>query len=101
MPGMARCYHCQTALTLSGKPARSDECPVCGRDLRVCLNCRHYDPGAYRGCREPVAEEVRDKDRGNFCDWFQFRPDGPGQTGAPGQPGTKNRKAFDSLFGES
>ena len=26
-------------------------------------------------CREPVAEEVQDKGRANFCDYFQPRPD--------------------------
>ena len=25
-------------------------------------------------CREPIAEEVKDKERANFCDYFKPRP---------------------------
>jgi len=32
--------------------------------------CRHFDPGVPRQCREDGAEEVREKERLNFCDWF-------------------------------
>jgi hypothetical protein len=38
------------------------------------LNCTHYDPRAYNGCREPHAERVLDKDRSNFCDFFAYAP---------------------------
>jgi len=69
---MAQCYNCASELNFSAKPSRSAECPVCKKDVRVCLNCRFYEPGAYRDCRESISDEVREKDRGNFCDWFQF-----------------------------
>ena len=32
--------------------------------------CVHFDPGVPRQCREDGAEEVREKERLNFCDWF-------------------------------
>lgn len=32
--------------------------------------CEFFDPGVRRGCREPVAEEVSDRDRANFCGYF-------------------------------
>ena len=32
--------------------------------------CVHFDPGVPKQCREDDAEEVREKERLNFCDWF-------------------------------
>ena len=32
--------------------------------------CEFFDPGVRRGCREPVAEEVSDRERANFCGYF-------------------------------
>ena len=32
--------------------------------------CVHYDPAVPKQCAEDDAEEVREKDRLNFCDWF-------------------------------
>lgn len=47
-----------------------DDCERCGADLHACVNCRHYDPGAYNECRESGAERVLDKATANRCDWF-------------------------------
>ena len=33
--------------------------------------CIYFDVGVTRQSREDGAEEVRDKDRLNFCDWFK------------------------------
>jgi hypothetical protein len=41
-------------------------------ELRVCLNCVRHDPRAAYECREPRAEPVLEKDRANFCEWFDF-----------------------------
>ncbi|GAB0056660.1 hypothetical protein SIID45300_00968 [Candidatus Magnetaquicoccaceae bacterium FCR-1] len=49
---------------------RSDVCPSCSKDARVCLNCRFHDPGSYNECRETVAERVVDKEKNNFCEDF-------------------------------
>lgn len=51
--------------------SRREECPHCRADVHVCRNCQFYDPKAYNECREPQAEVVREKDRANFCDFFQ------------------------------
>ena len=32
--------------------------------------CEFFDPGVRRGCKEPVAEEVSDPERANFCGYF-------------------------------
>ncbi|NNL52319.1 MAG: hypothetical protein HKO73_16070 [Woeseiaceae bacterium] len=33
--------------------------------------CLYFDPGVPRQCREDGAEDVTDKERVNFCDWFK------------------------------
>jgi hypothetical protein len=33
--------------------------------------CRYFDARVPRQCREDGADEVREKDRLNFCDWFK------------------------------
>jgi len=68
---LIRCFHCSREIELDSKPARGDECPGCASDLKVCLNCRFYDPAAHNQCREPVAESVAVKDRANFCEHFE------------------------------
>ncbi len=44
----------------------------CRADLRVCLNCTHYDPRIAQQCRERRAEPVLEKAAGNFCEHFDF-----------------------------
>ena len=66
------CHRCGTAWPLSAQPGRGESCENCRADLRACLNCRHHDRYAAHGCRERRAEPVEDKDRGNFCEWFEF-----------------------------
>ena len=89
------CFHCGTPLTFASLPGRSEVCEKCGYDVRVCLNCRHYDGASYNECREPVAERIVDKDRRNFCDYFS-----PGGTGQKVQGATKDEmlKKLDDLF---
>ena len=71
-----------------GKPVelvtvgRRDTCPHCGAELRTCLSCRHYDPAIAKGCKEPFAEVPRERDRANFCEFFQM---GEGREGAEAQ----------------
>lgn len=65
------CFHCKTALQLpSGPVGRTATCDSCDSDIRVCLNCKFYDPNSYNECGEPMSERVVDKDRSNFCDYF-------------------------------
>ena len=44
----------------------------CRADLRVCLNCAHYDPRVAQQCRERRADPVLEKAVGNFCEYFEF-----------------------------
>ncbi len=65
------CYRCGTSLAALSLPlSRQDECPGCGNYLHVCRMCRHFDPHVPKQCREDDAEEVLEKARLNFCDWF-------------------------------
>ena len=72
MPHTRHCHKCGEAWTLSGQPGRGESCPKCRADLRVCLNCAHYDPRVAQQCRERRAEPVLEKDAGNFCEYFDF-----------------------------
>jgi hypothetical protein len=60
--------------------------------------CRHHDVGKAKQCREPMAEEVKDKTRANFCDWFQITAN----AFMPAAIGDRNaRSALDDLFGDA
>ncbi len=69
------CWKCGTSL--DGLPVplgRREECPQCRADLHVCRLCAFYDPSVSRSCREPIADEVGDKERANFCGYFTALP---------------------------
>jgi hypothetical protein len=51
--------------------SRQDQCPQCTVDLHVCKMCIHYDPRVPRQCREDDAEDVKDKELANFCEWYE------------------------------
>jgi len=85
---MKRCHSCTKEIDVGRTVGRREDCPFCGSDLHVCLNCRFYDPGSYNDCREPQADRVVDKGRSNFCDYFEFRDsaspeEGKGETESP------------------
>jgi hypothetical protein len=73
---MKRCFRCRKGVDTPEGTSRRDECPHCGADLHVCLNCEFYEEGRANACREPQVEPVKEKDRANFCDYFRFREDG-------------------------
>ena len=66
------CHNCGEPWTLSGQPGRGETSMRCRADLRVCLNCAHYDPRIAQQCRERRAEPVLEKHMGNFCEYFEF-----------------------------
>jgi hypothetical protein len=93
------CYRCGTPLAALSLPlSRQDECPGCRNYLHVCRMCRYFDPAVPRQCREDDAEEVLDKERLNFCDYFvasehAFDP-------ARKANEDRARAALDALFGD-
>ena len=69
------CWKCGASLAALTLPLRRlEECPSCRAELHVCRMCLDYDTSVAKHCREPTAEEVREKDRANFCDFFKPRP---------------------------
>ena len=69
-----QCQFCGTGVTLSEPVPRDSSCEKCLRDLRCCRQCRHYDPTRNNACRETEADLVEDKERRNFCEFFDFNP---------------------------
>ena len=71
---MPQCQFCGAAVTLSAPIPRESSCEQCLRDLRCCRQCRHYDPALNNACRETEADVVEDKERRNFCEFFDINP---------------------------
>ncbi len=70
-----KCWKCGVSLADYTLPLRRlEECRRCGAELHVCRMCEFYDTSKAKHCREPIADEVKDKTRANFCDYFQPTP---------------------------
>jgi hypothetical protein len=92
------CWKC--GAPLKGVPlplSRRAECPQCHAELHVCKLCRLYDPRVEGQCREERAEDVRDKERANFCHYFKPRPGAYRAPDAAKSAAAKSR--VDALFG--
>jgi hypothetical protein len=90
------CWKCGVSLENLSLPLRRlEECRACGAELHACRLCEFFDPAVAKSCREPVAEEVKDKSRANFCDYFRPRPGA--HAGAPAAEATRSQ--LEALFG--
>jgi len=89
-----QCWHCGQQL-VGADYHRESVCPSCSKASHVCKNCTFYQPGIANNCRETIAEPVTDKQRANFCDYFE-----PGkQTHSTTATNAENlTKAADDLF---
>ena len=91
------CWRCGASLAALTLPlSRTDDCRACRAELHVCRMCRFYDTSKAKNCAEPVADEVRDPERANFCGYFEpaegrFKP-----TAAVTHMG---KDALEALFG--
>ncbi|MGB5347165.1 MAG: hypothetical protein WBN23_13450 [Woeseia sp.] len=75
MSDILHCFRCGASLQALSLPlSRQDQCPQCARYLHVCRMCEYYDAQLVKQCREDDAEEVMDKEKPNFCDWFKAAP---------------------------
>ncbi len=98
MPAL-ECQKCGTASPFDEPIPRDAECSECGRDLRCCRNCRHYDPSYNNACRETEADPVPEKERRNFCEFFSFTR-AKVRRGAPTDPRAADARAkLEGLFG--
>lgn len=92
------CWQCGASLADFSLPiSRFDECRQCRAALHACRLCRFHDITVAKQCQEPVAEEVRDKERANYCDYFEPRPDAWSDRGVT--EGAAAKAALDALFG--
>lgn len=89
-----RCAFCGAEIQIEDRVGRRDECPHCRRDLHACLQCRFYDRSYHNQCRETQAEYVADKERSNFCDYFQFGR----EVDAQGQAAEDAKQKLEGLF---
>lgn len=90
------CWKCGASLEHLTLPlSRRDECRQCRAELHACRMCSDFDPTKAKQCREPIAEEVSDKGKANFCDYFAPRP---GAFAPPAQPADAAKAALEALF---
>lgn len=72
MSNSIACFRCGASLSALTLPlSRRDQCPDCTVDLHVCKMCLYFDVAVPRQCREDGAEDVTEKEKANFCDWFK------------------------------
>jgi hypothetical protein len=93
-----QCQFCGAAVTLAAPIPRESSCENCRRDYHSCRQCRHYDPSRHNACRETQADMVEDKERRNFCEFFDFNP-APIRPGADKSRATDARAKLEGLFG--
>jgi len=97
MPGFrdvfrcARCGHVESVEVMA-----QSKCAKCGVDLRACIQCISFDPGAVFECQQKIAKRVSPKDATNDCNLFAVRIQVERETGSTAP--TSARKAFDDLF---
>jgi hypothetical protein len=97
MPGFRQVFRCARCGHLeSPDVGPQSKCGNCGVDLRACIHCDAFDPGARFECREEIPARVSPKDAANACTLFSPRVQVERETGSV--PQTSSRKAFDDLF---
>ncbi|HUZ17628.1 MAG TPA: hypothetical protein VMV68_04525 [Spirochaetia bacterium] len=94
---MASCYFCGHELQDDTRIYRSSTCSSCGKDLKICLNCKFYEPGAHWDCHETIDELVADKERANFCSYFSLSAERRTRSGKASENAARSR--LNDLFG--
>ncbi|MBP5251457.1 MAG: hypothetical protein J6Z17_03480 [Treponema sp.] len=90
------CWKCGTKIDMPFV-SRTSVCPVCSSDLHSCRNCKYYAPGSHYDCHETVEENITDKEKSNFCDYYKPASEFTGSTSYK-EKAEKARQAFDALF---
>ena len=94
------CWNCSKNTGIKGRVTRNDFCPHCQADLRCCRGCKQFDPTRRFHCREPIETSIVNKEKSNFCDFYQVREAYKTAGGVSYQKDTKDskKKRFDDLF---
>ena len=91
------CWRCGASLAELSLPFRRlDVCKTCNAELHVCKMCVEYDIAFAKHCREPTAEEERNKDEANFCG--HFRPKRGAYVTKDSLEVVRSKSALDDLF---
>lgn len=93
-----RCSRCGTIE--AGTIGSLSTCAKCGVDLRACIQCQSFDPGARFECRETIPARVSPKAVRNDCLKFVPVTRVEKETGSTTATTSESaaRKAFDDLF---
>jgi hypothetical protein len=92
------CWKCGASLADYSLPLRRlEECRTCSAELHVCKMCEWYSTSVAKHCREPIAEEVKEKERANFCDYYKSRPGA--YSAAPLDAAARAKSDLEALFG--
>ena len=71
MPKKLVCWKCGQDASEHPQPLSTyAECSACGAYLHCCRTCSHWNPKLRISCEETRAEEVKDRETANFCQWF-------------------------------
>jgi hypothetical protein len=100
---VARCSRCGTIV--DPQIMSRSKCTKCQVDLRSCVQCVNFDPGASFECAVKLTARVSPKDVANECQHFSGRTTWEretttavsSQSSNPKEPGGA-KKAFDDLF---
>jgi hypothetical protein len=99
---VARCSRCGTIVDT--QIMSRSKCPKCQVELRSCIQCVNFNPGATYECAERIPARVSPKDVANECQHFSIRTTVERETTAavtrssdPKEP-SGAKKAFDDLF---
>ncbi len=77
--------------------SRISGCLACCAELHVCRMCGFFDARKAESCREERADPPQDKQRANFCEYFQLRPDA--YQAKDDTPANQARDELEKLFG--
>lgn len=91
------CWHCGNALLNVILPmSRREECAQCRADQHVCKMCVHFDNKGI--CTEDRAEDISDREKANFCDYFQ--PENKEFSGSVTDKSQTAKAKLAALFGD-
>ena len=91
------CWHCGNSLDSVPQPiGRREECPQCASSLHVCHMCQFFKPAGGGTCNEPMADDLRDREKANFCDYFRPKS---GLSASADPEAQQSRARLDQLFG--
>lgn len=76
---MKFCHVCKKSWEGLTQPGVRETCEKCGADLHICLNCRFYDLFKAYQCQINNIDPVKNKERSNFCEEFQFSEKEPAE----------------------